>query len=431
LLGGTPYDQVYSTGALTPVNVNTPAGSPGSPLPRGEFSHLPNMFHSPRFNLTGGVWQHTDSTGANLLPSPNLFRLFEYVQVPSRFVGTETWFPPGVMQGNDQRFAPNSNLPVHQFHPPFNRVARHRDPGKVNVNTISDPFVWQGIIDDRWPIDYGTAPWRWLYQLISTSRYGALPLNATQVNTSLTSAFGTHPVTEDGNQLLGSLPGMTDSALPIDIHGYPRSIAALLSLNPNVPTLFAAPFRSYAGHTLVPLDTMRKEINTLGPAPSPIPVQPEREIDGTFLRTTSDNTATSGYYPAYPLLEYPGFGSTATWWENGGGGGAILAEDPYRNPYFAYRSIMRLDNLLTTRSNVYAIWLTVGYFEVTPAPSNDPQRSVKYPDGWVLGQELNSDTGDIQRHRSFYMYDRTIPVGFERGENHNAHRGILLERFIE
>ena len=33
----------------------------------------------------------------------------------------------------------------------------------------------------------------------------------------------------------------------------------------------------------------------------------------------------------------------------------------------------RLENLVTNRSNVYAIWITVGYFEVEPAPSwNDP-----------------------------------------------------------
>ncbi len=44
---------------------------------------------------------------------------------------------------------------------------------------------------------------------------------------------------------------------------------------------------------------------------------------------------------------------------------------------------------------------------------------------------MGSDTGDIQRHRSFYIYDRSIPVGFERGENHNVDRGILVQRYIE
>ena len=37
-----------------------------------------------------------------------------------------------------------------------------------------------------------------------------------------------------------------------------------------------------------------------------------------------------------------------------------------RNPYFRYQAIQRLGNLTTTRSNVYAVWITVGYFEVEP-----------------------------------------------------------------
>jgi hypothetical protein len=44
---------------------------------------------------------------------------------------------------------------------------------------------------------------------------------------------------------------------------------------------------------------------------------------------------------------------------------------------------------------------------------------------------LGSDTGEIRRHRAFYIYDRSIPVAFERGQNHNVHRGLLLQRIIE
>ena len=41
---------------------------------------------------------------------------------------------------------------------------------------------------------------------------------------------------------------------------------------------------------------------------------------------------------------------------------------PTATRYFRYQGLQRLGNLVTTRSNVYAVWITVGYFEVTPVP---------------------------------------------------------------
>jgi len=106
--------------------------------------------------------------------------------------------------------------------------------------------------------------------------------------------------------------------------------------------------------------------------------------------------------------------------------------DPNRNPYFRYQLLSRLGNSLTTRSNVYAVWITIGYFEVSPAPATTGTIDYTiYPDGYQLGQELGSDMGDITRHRAFYIYDRSIPVGFEPGRDHNIAKGILLKRFIE
>lgn len=97
-----------------------------------------------------------------------------------------------------------------------------------------------------------------------------------------------------------------------------------------------------------------------------------------------------------------------------------------RNSYFAYEGIQRLGNLVTTQSNVYAVWMTVGYFEVTPVTPSDTN-----PDGYQLGSELGIDTGEIKRHRAFYIIDRSIPVAFEPGQDHNVEKTIQLRRFIE
>ena len=99
-----------------------------------------------------------------------------------------------------------------------------------------------------------------------------------------------------------------------------------------------------------------------------------------------------------------------------------------RNPYFHYQTIQRLGNLVTTRSNVYAVWITVGYFEVEPNPRGV---DVIHPDGYRLGPELRSDIGDVKRHRAFYFIDRSIPVACEPGQNHNVDRAIVLRRYLE
>ena len=102
--------------------------------------------------------------------------------------------------------------------------------------------------------------------------------------------------------------------------------------------------------------------------------------------------------------------------------------DASRNSYFRYQSLQRLGNLVTTRSNVFSVWITVGYFEVTPVPGGP---TPVYPDGYQLSQELGSDTGEIERHRAFYMIDRSLPVAFQPGQNNNVDRAILVKRFIE
>ncbi|MBA4016382.1 MAG: hypothetical protein C0483_04265 [Pirellula sp.] len=115
-----------------------------------------------------------------------------------------------------------------------------------------------------------------------------------------------------------------------------------------------------------------------------------------------------------------------------------------RNPFFRYQLYTKLSNTITTRSNVYAIWVTVGYFEcerVQPGViypvqfghSNATEFATKhrYPDGYRIIRELGSDNGETQRHRAFAILDRTIPVGFLRGENLNVDRCFLIKRVIE
>ena len=74
----------------------------------------------------------------------------------------------------------------------------------------------------------------------------------------------------------------------------------------------------------------------------------------------------------------------------------------------------------------------MGYFEVEPSPDAHMAAGLAtHPDGFRLGKELGSDAGTVKRHRAFYVIDRSQPVAFEPGENHNVDRAVMLRRYIE
>jgi hypothetical protein len=295
---------------------------------------------------------------------PSLYRIFDYLRVPSPFVGEETHANPanaGVTGGPG----------THNFHPPFNKIPSYRETGKINLNTIYDQRVFLG--------------------------------------------------------LMNSFPGVWDNFLQ-SRRGYGAASNIVLQANFNVPTDFVRPFRSAANSQLVPptLDGSGNDTHLLAY---------DRGITATPLRSRPVNQN-----PGSPTNENVLFQNTISspW------------NDTSRNPYFNYLGTQKFGNLTTTHSNVYAVWITEGYFEATPVNYNSKPAIVHmanvltwtpqqlqayfrqiYPDGYEFGQELGSDTGEIERHRGFYIIDRSIPVGFQRGQDLNTEKAFLLKRVIE
>ncbi len=91
---------------------------------RYPFAHLLNFVNSADKNSTPGQ-------------SANYYRVLEYLRVPSRFIGTETVLNPKVFSTS------NANAPG--FLPPFNIVSNYRDPGLVNINTVTSSEVWDAV----------------------------------------------------------------------------------------------------------------------------------------------------------------------------------------------------------------------------------------------------------------------------------------------
>ena len=123
-----PYVEIYSNDKSIDYWPNKKNQYITDPIPLdGAFGHLPNFFR-----------QNQNTTTPDTETISGLYRVMEYLHVPSRFVGTETWLNPAYFGNGD----PNSTAdPRMNLQPPFNRISAYREPGRVNLNTIVNSKV--------------------------------------------------------------------------------------------------------------------------------------------------------------------------------------------------------------------------------------------------------------------------------------------------
>ncbi len=140
----------YSLPSLFTANASVAVSSPATPaagvamqiaVQHAPFGHLLNLFTSATMPAVA-ITNPLAPTG----PS-NFNRILDYVEVPSRYVGTDTLLSPEIFNdvpvltafptepvGTDMT---GPTDPRYKFQPPFNKVSRQRDPGKVNLNTVT------------------------------------------------------------------------------------------------------------------------------------------------------------------------------------------------------------------------------------------------------------------------------------------------------
>jgi hypothetical protein len=263
-------------------------------------------------NQTNAAYGHLLNFLESGSGSTNFHRLFDYAEVQSYFTGAQTYLNPYVFQDDRANAADLPSLKGREeLRPPFNRITNYRDPGRINMNTIFDRYVFEGLMGKHKGAIY--ADW-------NNSRRGYVP-----------------------TQLIPPL-------------------------NDDYPTFFANPIKPAGSGDMVPLTDLNP------------PAKPQKPLFSHDYDKPFENAS--------------------------------------RNPTFEYQSLQRLGNLTTGRSNVYSVWITVGYFEVRKSDGS-------------LGVEVGIDEGRIKRHRAFYMIDRSIPVAFEPGENHNVDNAVILRRYID
>jgi hypothetical protein len=112
--------------------------------------------------------------------------------------------------------------------------------------------------------------------------------------------------------------------------------------------------------------------------------------DRPFRSLATSFTANGPQYPA-------GLDINDTLFRFGSGSSPLFEVPGASHPYQQNELLTKVFNNLTTRSNVFGVWVTVGFFEVT----DETVRPVR------LGAEVGRAVGANLRHRMFAVVDRT------------------------
>jgi hypothetical protein len=110
---------------------------------------------------------------------------------------------------------------------------------------------------------------------------------------------------------------------------------------------------------------------------------------------------------------------------------AFQQADMRQHPYYRSEWMQRVMNLTTERTHQFAVWITVGLFEVTQ-PGN-PQLVMSNPAGAydLLGLELGVLGGGSTRYRGFFLLDRTRATGFNPTAPGDFRDLIVYRKVIE
>jgi hypothetical protein len=191
------------------------------------------------------------------------------------------------------------------------------------------------------------------------------------------------------------------------------------------------------------------------PRPSGLPAEaPWREASPRW--TQFRNAAVDGQARAFKVISGRGSlvlrgGSTSAahamfpydpqpWQQSGAAvSNAIHPASNPDNAWFRFEPLIRASANTTARSEVYAIWVTMGLFEIestdgTPMGTGAVAAGSlveRYPDKYRLVREYGSDAGQVRRHRAFFIYDRSRSVGYREGEDANVTDGILVESYFD
>jgi hypothetical protein len=300
-------------------------------------------------------------------------------------------------------------------------TAGGRWPGKVNINTIWDIELFDALCDYRpdnhhYGIDQGNVQPLFSNALVGTRTPGGVPRPGDRPFLSL--ATGT--TLPSDNQYPGfSTTANTKVTVPA---GQQKSVT--VNVQQTSGTVTATGFT----WTILPNSWLVIEPGTTNEETVRVTAvnAATGQITATFARSHTAPFAVASAFGGRGiddtfLRRYPGssqpwfyFSDQATW---------------HPHPYLEWELATKLHNNVTARSNCFAVWVTVGFFEVNKEQTVVDANGVPAQRIW-LGQEL----GRHRRHRMFAVLDRTVlanhPGPPPPGQPFNPHDNPALVPFF-
>ena len=110
--------------------------------------------------------------------------------------------------------------------------------------------------------------------------------------------------------------------------------------------------------------------------------------------------------------------------------------DYSQHPYWRSEMMQKVMNLTTVRTHQYAVWITIGFFEVKrqgdPLMANaNPGTSLATLGFDILGPEIGASTGQTTRYRGFFLVDRTKLYGFDDTTPGSFTPAVVYRQMIE
>ncbi len=115
----------------------------------------------------------------------------------------------------------------------------------------------------------------------------------------------------------------------------------------------------------------------------------------------------------------------------GTGTGGIAGIDDRQHPYWRSELMQKAINLTTVRTHQYAVWITIGFFEVK-RQGDLGMLGINPQDAFdILGPELGDAAGQTTRYRGFFVVDRLKLTGFDDTTPGSFRPAVVYRQTIE